>query len=132
MKSLSVFLLIPLLFVIVFFAGCNQQENSPVEGVGNSGNDDSFLAKRYYLPPVTMAELQQAKIATARYNNLENAIADGYADINVIVPHMGHHYMNAGYLNAGFEIDKPEILVILVIVENPFHRVEVRIGRWKF
>lgn len=111
MKSLSVFLLIPLLFTIVFFAGCNQQENSPVEGVGNSGNDDSFLAKRYYLPPVTMAELQQAKIATARYNNLENAIADGYADINVIVPHMGHHYMNSGYLDGTFEVDKPEILV---------------------
>jgi len=111
MKSFSVFLFIPILFAILFFLGCNQQENSPVEGNVNSGNDDSFLAKHYDLPPVTMAELQQAKIATARYNNIENAIADGYADINVVVPHMGYHYMNSGYLNADFEITKPEILV---------------------
>jgi len=111
MKSFNLFLFIPILFAILFFLGCNQQENSPVEGNVNSGNDNSFLAKHYNLPPVTMAELQQAKIATARYNNIENAIADGYVDINVVVPHMGHHYMNSSYLNADFEITKPEILV---------------------
>jgi len=111
MKSFSVFFLVPFLFVVLFIAGCNQQDNNPVEGSSNSGNDNSFLDKHYNLPPATMAELQQAKIATARYNNIENAIADGYVDINVVVPHMGHHYMNSAYLNAGFEIDKPEILV---------------------
>lgn len=111
MKSFSAFLFLPLLFTILFFAGCNQQEYSPVEGNISSGNDGSFLEKRYTLPPATMAELQLAKQSTARYNNIENAIADGYVDINVIVPHMGHHYMNSGYLNASFEIDKPEILV---------------------
>lgn len=110
MKSLSVFFLFPLLFVILFFAGCNQQVNSPVEdSVG--GNDDSFLAKHYNLPPATLAELQLAKISTAKYNNLQNAIAEGYTNIDVVVPHMGHHYMKAEYLNETFEIDKPEILV---------------------
>ena len=111
MKSLSAFLFVPVLFVILIFAGCNQQDNNPVEGNSNSGNDNSFLAKHYNLPPATMAELQQAKIATARYNNIGNAIADGYADINVIVPHMGYHYMKSSYVDAKFEIDKPEILV---------------------
>jgi hypothetical protein len=110
MKSLSVFFFFPLLFAILFLAGCNQQENSPVEA-NISGNGDSFLAKHYNLPPATMAELQQAKIATARYNNLENAIADGYADINVIVPHMGYHFLKSAIVDANFEIDKPEILV---------------------
>ena len=111
MKSFGAFIFLRLLFLIIFFTGCNQQESSPVEGSISSGNDVSFLAKHYTLPPATMAELQLAKMSTARYNNIENAIADGYVDINVVVPHMGHHYMNANYLNASFEIDKPEILV---------------------
>jgi len=111
MKSFSVFFFVPLLSVILFFAGCNQQENSPVEGTINSGGDDSFLAKHYTLSPATMAELQQAKIASASYNNIENAFADGYEDIHVIVPHMGYHFMKMENVDANFEINKPEILV---------------------
>ena len=63
------------------------------------------------LAPQTVWELQQAKIATARYNNFDNAIADGYVDINVIVPEMGYHFLRMEHLNATFEYDKPEILV---------------------
>jgi hypothetical protein len=111
MKSFGAFLFLPLLLTILFFAGCNQQENSPVEGSISSGDEGSFLAKHYTLPPATMAELQQAKIATARYNNIENAIADEYVDINVIVPHMGYHFMKSSYVDGNFEITKPEILV---------------------
>ena len=111
MKSVRMFFYFPVLSVLFFFAGCNQLENSPVDGNLNSGNDNSILAKHYTLPPATMAELQLAKISTASYNNIENAITDGYVDINVVIPHMGHHYMNAGYLDGNFEIDKPEILV---------------------
>jgi hypothetical protein len=70
-----------------------------------------IFSKQYNLPPAVMAELQLAKISTARYNNIENAIADGYIDINVVVPHMGHHYMNPGYVDGNFEIGKPELLV---------------------
>ena len=83
----------------------------PVEGNLNSGNGDSFLAKHYNLPQVTMQELQQAKIATASYNNINNAIADGYVDINVVIPNMGHHYMKAENVNAEFDISSPELLV---------------------
>ncbi|HCY77621.1 MAG TPA: hypothetical protein DHV28_17045 [Ignavibacteriales bacterium] len=111
MKSFSVFLSVSVLCAVISFYGCNQQESNPVEGNLNTGNDDSFLAKQYNLPPVTMAELQLAKIATARYNNIENAIADGYVDINIVVPGMGHHYLKVENLNETFEIDKPEILV---------------------
>lgn len=63
------------------------------------------------LLPETVSELQQAKIATAKYNNFDNAISDGYQDINVIVPEMGYHYLKMDNLNATFEYDKPEILV---------------------
>ena len=63
------------------------------------------------LAPETMWELQQAKIATARYNNFDNAIADEYVDINVIVPEMGYHYLKLANLDATFDFAKPEILV---------------------
>ena len=63
------------------------------------------------LAPKTIWELQQAKIATAKYNNFNNAIADGYVDINVIVPEMGYHFLKMNNLNETFEYDKPEILV---------------------
>jgi hypothetical protein len=111
MKSFRMFFFVPFLCAILFFAGCNQGVNSPVQENTNNGTDNSFLSKHYNLPPELMAELQQAKIATARYNHIENAIADGYEDINVIVPHMGYHYMKSSYVDGNFEIDKPEILV---------------------
>jgi len=63
------------------------------------------------LAPETVWELQQAKIATARYNNFDNAIADEYVDINVIVPEMGYHYLKLANLNTTFDYAKPEILV---------------------
>ncbi len=63
------------------------------------------------LNPQTLLELQQAKTATARYNNFDNAINDGYVDINVIVPEMGYHFLKMDYLDDKFEHDKPEILV---------------------
>lgn len=111
MKSFSVLLFIPLLIAILFFSGCNEQENLPVEGNIRSGNEDLFLFKQYNYPRYLMQEIQQAKIATARYNHIENAFADGYVDINVVVPGMGHHFLNPDYVNGNFEIDKPEILV---------------------
>ena len=58
-------------------------------------------------------ELQKAKRAKAKYRNVNNAIAERYADINVFVPHMGYHYMKAKYLDAKFEADKPQLLVYL-------------------
>jgi hypothetical protein len=111
MKKLNLFLTVSLMIILLFVIGCNDQQNAPVEGSLNSNGDGISLEKRYNLPPVVMAELQLAKISTSSYNNINNAIADGYVDINVVVPHMGHHYMNPGYLDGNFEIDKPEILV---------------------
>lgn len=63
------------------------------------------------LAPETEWELQKAKIATARYNNFDYAIADEYVDINVIVPEMGYHYLKLANLDATFDFAKPEILV---------------------
>ena len=56
-------------------------------------------------------ELQQARAATARYRNIENALKDGYTNIGVDVENMGHHYMNPSLVDGTFDIRKPEILV---------------------
>ena len=83
----------------------NSQTNRSSEKVSNGFGNYRGLAGK------TVWELQQAKIATARYNNFDKAISDGYVDINVIVPEMGYHYLKMNNLNATFEYDKPEILV---------------------
>ena len=59
----------------------------------------------------TSWELQQARAATARYRDIKNAIKDGYSNINVDVPNMGHHFMKTSLVDATFDIRNPEILV---------------------
>lgn len=59
----------------------------------------------------TFLELLKARAATAKYRDFDKAIADGYADINVVVPNMGYHFMKSAIVDATFEIKKPEILV---------------------
>ena len=59
----------------------------------------------------TAWELQQARAATAKYRNINNAIKDGYADIGVVVPNMGFHYMKSTLVDDKFDFRKPEILV---------------------
>jgi hypothetical protein len=57
------------------------------------------------------AELDRARQATVRYADVNAAIADGYADINVVMPNMGRHYMKQSLVDDRFEAEKPEILV---------------------
>ena len=42
---------------------------------------------------------------------MANALADGYADINVVMPRMGHHFLKQSQLDATFDPERPEILV---------------------
>jgi hypothetical protein len=59
----------------------------------------------------TRREIARARRATARYNDLSTAIADGYADINVFIPNMGFHYLKSSILDAQFDPERPELLV---------------------
>lgn len=77
-------------------------------GSENTGN----LVDEYKgLPAQTVHELKESAKATLRYKNLENALADGYMDINVVVQNMGFHYMKASLADTVFDYTKPEILV---------------------
>ena len=65
------------------------------------------------------AELDRAKQATVKYANLNAALADGYTDINVVMPNMGRHFMKQSLVDEKFEVDKPEILVYSMASGTP-------------
>ena len=113
----TLLLLGALLFIGLLITACNKSHvNTGTEEIQSRSNQSVHAESNGFgnytgLDPETVWQLQQAKIATAKYNNFENAIRDGYVDINVIVPEMGYHYLKMDHLNATFEYDKPEILV---------------------
>ena len=112
----SFFSLVMLLSTFLFI-GCRKQHTNVPENEAQLMsskvmNTDIGSRKKYEgLEGQTLWELQQARAATARYRNINNAIKDGYADLGVDVENMGHHFMKTALVNATFEIRKPEILV---------------------
>lgn len=79
------------------------------EKINKSPNNEISLSHRFSW--TTFLELLQARIATAKYRHISKAIEDGYADINVVVPNMGYHFMKSALVDSFFDIRKPEILV---------------------
>src|SRR5438046_2897260 len=113
----SVFLFSSVLLVGLLMTGCKKENSSTVQEEIQSRSSQSSqpesngFGNYSGLAPETVSELQKAKIATAKYNDFNNAIKDGYVDINVIVPEMGYHFLKMDNLNSTIEFDKPEILV---------------------
>jgi hypothetical protein len=60
---------------------------------------------------ILAGELASVKSAKEKYHNVDNAIADGYVDIDLFVPNMGSHFLKADLLDAIFDMEKPELLV---------------------
>lgn len=111
-------LMLSTMMIALFLVGCQKdvsvstaEREFQTRAAGSSQKESNGFGNYNGLDPQTAWELQQAKIATAKYNNFDNAIADGYVDINVIVPEMGYHFLRMDNLNATFEFAKPEILV---------------------
>jgi len=73
----------------------------------------------------TLKELQQARDATAQYLDINNAIADGYVDINVVMPNMGYHFQKPKLVDSVFNIRKPELLVYNKKKDGSFQLVAV-------
>jgi hypothetical protein len=115
-----------LLILIGFvFISCKKESaNIPgdeIQSITNHAvNSEGDFLNNYGLSSQTTWELQQARAATARYKDINNAIKDGYSNINVDVPNMGHHFMNSSLVDGTFDIRKPEILVYSGVEEgNP-------------
>lgn len=56
-------------------------------------------------------ELAIARSATARYQTVEEAEADGYVDINFCEPQEGCHWLKPSLLDAHFDPAEPEVLL---------------------
>ncbi len=93
-------------FVLAGFmlAGCNPDRSTvnPVDPGTNLSKDNQL-----------QVELARVRAATAKYHNINTAIADGYADINLYVPNMGWHYLNTAVLDSTFDMEHPELLVYM-------------------
>ena len=107
---------VTMVLATLLFVGCQKEAIKTSAGESPEINKASVspegnVVNDYGLPSQTVWELQQARAATARYRDIKNAIKDGYSNINVDVPNMGHHFMNTKLVDGTFDIRKPEILV---------------------
>jgi hypothetical protein len=62
-------------------------------------------------PPFAILQLDQVRDATARFIDVDKAVAEGYVDIGLFVPNMGWHYMKDKLVDGRFDPTKPELLV---------------------
>ena len=63
------------------------------------------------LSAATNQQLAQARRATAKYHDIEQAEADGYVNINVYESGEGLHYVNFALVDANFDPEHPEVLL---------------------
>ncbi len=110
------FIYVVTITMALFFSGCSkegiksQDESANIQsaemssGVPLVNNVEKLSIK-------TRLELQMARAATAKYQNINNALAEGYQDIHVDVQNMGHHYMKMSLVDDVFDFTKPELLV---------------------
>jgi len=91
--------------LVLLFTACKKDHDEHLP------EQDAIDKSSIGLSAQTVAQLKEAKAATEKYRSMDQAIADGYADINVVRQNMGMHYLKAALLDTIFEPSKPEILV---------------------
>jgi hypothetical protein len=75
------------------------------------GDHDPGAGKGNKPPPLAVLQLDEVRNATARYLDVDQAVAAGYVDIGLFVPDMGWHYMKEALVDARFDPTRPELLV---------------------
>ena len=63
------------------------------------------------LSAATLQELATARAATAKYHDVDRAIADGYINVNDYEPGEGFHYVKPPLIDGTFSPDEPEVLL---------------------
>jgi hypothetical protein len=61
--------------------------------------------------PLATLQIEEVRQATARYLDVNAAVADGYVDIGAFVPGMGWHYLKSSIVDNRFSATRPELLV---------------------
>ena len=113
------------------FMGCQKDNGSlPADqeklmSQHSMNTDQQFRTYYSGLDQQTTWELQQVRAATAKYRHIDKAIADGYASINVVRQNMGYHFMKSEYVDATFEVRRPEILVYEKLEDGSYRLVAV-------
>lgn len=94
--------------------GCSKsQPSAPSELRATAGPSPSTRAvSDDNLSAATLRELAQARQATEKYHDVEQALADGYVKRGY-GPGEGFHYVKAGLIDCTFEIDHPEALLYI-------------------
>lgn len=100
----TVLVFVSLVIAGFMLAGCN-----PDSATDNPVDSNPVISKNNQL----QVELSRVRAATAKYHDINAAIADGYADIDLYVPNMGWHYLNSALLDSTFEVEHPELLVYM-------------------
>lgn len=71
----------------------------------------ALTAGKRNLSALTEQELAQARRATARYHDIEQAEADGYVSFELYESGEGFHYIKFSLLDATFDPTQPEMLL---------------------
>lgn len=95
-----------------------QDEQSSLEHGLTLLDEPEMALGKHGMPPPVVRELLQARSATAKYHDVNRAIADGYVDVNVIVPGQGRHFLKAELLDANFDHRHPELLLYAPIPDE--------------
>ena len=119
LKSHSTLVLVFLLLMscMGIYISCKKDSSNAI--------DKNIQAQLDKLDKQTSSELQQAWEASNRYQNIENAFTDKYADIHVVMPNMGYHYMKSEIVDTVFDPRKPELLVYNKRADSSFQLVAV-------
>lgn len=123
---MKVRILIASLMAAAMIMGCgNETGFSPQSPESEQWVDhpsDESLGKVLFM---TRRELAEAKRATAKYQDLQAALDDGYVDINLFVPGQGFHFLKPDLLDGTFEHTRPEILVYFPLDDGYLELVAV-------
>jgi hypothetical protein len=89
--------------IALLFTSCRKESAGP--------EPDAIDRSSTGLSAQAITQLKTAKSATEKYRSINAALADGYADINVVQENMGFHLLKASLLDTVFNPATPEILV---------------------
>jgi hypothetical protein len=90
-----------------------------------SSDESNALAGCINWQNKTVQELLQARRATEKYKDINNAFADGYVDIDVVMDSMGYHFQRVDITDSIFDIEHPELLVYNKMEDGTFKLVAV-------
>lgn len=107
---------------LVIAVGCKKTHDAEEHGTKQRTVESLKLEDDTTLSLQTRIELKQARAVTARYEVMSNALADGYADINVVRQNMGFHLMRSALVDSIFDPLRPELLVY-----NKMHNGEIQL-----